>query len=162
MSVLDTSRILDRGLNCAIMHITSRLFPCGFDVSEHAPSTYDGLVSMIEERGRMVVWNGASDTSIYGDVEVNYAFRAWHDWCHWRGKHDFSEEGERASYVMQCQHLTGLYGDSPMVRRWHYILHAEIIGQVAYSNIHGDFPRNQLEFVKHWLVSPVYAINTRH
>jgi len=142
---------LDTGLNVAIMHIATKLFPTGFDVSPNAPNTFEELKAHLDTGKRMVVFSGGSDASIYADPEVNWCFRAWHDWCHWRGNHPLSLAGECATCAMQAQHLLTLYGNGPSVRRWIAILHAEIIGQADFYRDHGHFPDNQYEFVTRYL-----------
>ncbi len=142
---------LDTGLNVAIMHIATKLFPTGFDVSPDAPNTFTALKAHLDAGKRMVVFSGGSDATVYADPEVNWCFRAWHDWCHWRGNHPLSLMGERATCVMQAQHLVTLYGKGPSVRRWIRIIHAEIIGQAAFYQAHGHFPVDQYEFVTRYL-----------
>ena len=142
---------LDRGLNAAILHIADRLFPKGFDVSPNAPETYEALLAHIAETGRMCVGNGASENTIYADAEVNYAFRAWHDWCHWFGHYDFSLGGERQACELQKQHLRSLYCGGRNLKRWEAILDAEVIGQAEYQACHGEFPIDQLSFVQAYL-----------
>ena len=142
---------LDTGLNVAIMHIATKLFPTGFDVSLDAPATFDELKTHLDAGKRMVVFSGGSGTTIYGDPEVNWCFRAWHDWCHWRGNHLLSLVGEQATCTMQAQHLLTLYGNGLSVRRWIRIIHAEIIGQADFYRDHGHFPVDQYEFVARYL-----------
>lgn len=149
---------LDIQFNVAVLHIASRLFPCGFEVSDDAPQTYEELKRLINMTGRMAVYAGASETTIYEDREVNFSFRAWHDWCHWRGAHDFSPEGERAVFDMQCTHLLDLFGGSEPTRRWQRILYAEIIGQQAYFDHHGVFPIDQRGFVESFLMQPTTVV----
>ena len=69
-------RALDIGFNIAVLAISARLFPCGFDVAEDAPRTYEQLLMQLDTHKRMVVYGGGSDQTIYGDREVNHAFRA--------------------------------------------------------------------------------------
>ena len=142
---------LDVELNAAILTIAARLFPCGYLISEDAPDTYDKLVVHLDCGKPLVVFAGGSEQTIYGDREVNYAFRAWHDWCHWRGGHPFNREGEQAVYAMQCQHLVQLYDYSLRTRRWFDILYAEIIGQQLYFEQHRQFPADQRAFVERFL-----------
>ncbi len=142
---------LDIHFNAAVLTICNRVLPGGFDVSDTAPATYDELVAHLDAARRMLVYNGASERTIYGDAEVNYAFRAWHDWCHWRGRYDFSYEGERAACAMQGDHLIARYGESPQTRRWRRILEAEIIGQRDYFDRRGTFPEDQRAFVAAYL-----------
>lgn len=93
---------LDPGLNTAIVAIASLLFPNGFDVADIAPDTYDKLKAHLDAGRRMLVWSGASDYTVFGCCEVNWAYRAWHDWCHWQGAHLFTLEGEEATANMQA------------------------------------------------------------
>ena len=146
---------LDTGFNVAVMHIASRLFPTGFDVSDDAPQTYEELTELLDAGNRMVVWSGASAKTIYADPEANYAFRAWHDWCHWRGRHRFTPEGEIAVYNMQADHIRQLYG---AVQRWLDILHADTIGQQLHFYHFGSYPDDQRGFVEAYLVDPNFFI----
>lgn len=88
-----TTSVLDHGLNVAVLVIAGRLFPGSFDVSDDAPDTYEKLVALFESGRRFVVYEGGSENTIFGDPAVNHHFRAWHDWCHWKGRHDFSMGG---------------------------------------------------------------------
>lgn len=144
---------LDTNLNVAIAHVALRLIPAGFDVSEHAPPTFDQLTAHLDAGKRMVVFSGGSDVTIYADPEVNWHFRAWHDWCHWRGNHPFSLAGETAVFRMQAEHLIGLYGNGPDVQRWIRIIHAEIVGQAEFYEVHGHFPEDQYAFVVAYLAA---------
>jgi len=143
--------VLDHGLNVAVLVIARQLLPGGFDVSEDAPETYNALVRQFESGQRYIVYAGGSENTVFGDPEVNYHFRAWHDWCHWKGKHDFSFQGEHATYLMQCEHLVELYGNDETTERWRRILFADVIGQKLYFHRYRCFPENQMEFVKQYL-----------
>jgi hypothetical protein len=152
-----------KSLNAAVLTICNRVLPGGYDVSDAAPDTYDELIAHLDAGGRMLVYAGGSERTIYGDPEVNFAFRAWHDWCHWRGRFDFSHEGERAACAMQGDHLVTIYGESSQTRRWRCILQAEIIGQREYFDRHGVFPEDQRAFVAAYLGdhSPRTTLATR-
>lgn len=154
---------LDTGLNVAIKQVADRIFPTGFDVASEAPETFEALVQHVETTGRMLVWSGGSDETIYACPETNYAFRAWHDWCHLTGNHAFTPEGERAACAMQQAHLLALYGDNPTTRRWCAILDAEINGQVAFNQATGgEFPVDQYSFVQDCLATCVTAAVLKH
>lgn len=147
--------ILDRGLNCAVQHIASRLFPTGFDVGDVAPDTFDSLRDHVQRTGRMLVWSGASDRTIFGDPEINYAFRAWHDWCHLYGNggqgFPFTREGEAGAVALQQDHLRALYGDTAQTRKWCAILDCEVNGQAQYQAETGQFPADQVAFTIDYL-----------
>lgn len=158
----DASKVLSMGLNQAIHTISERLFPTGYDVSEtEAPETYEALCDRLNAGKSMIVYSGASEDTIYGDREINWAFRAWHDWCHWRGGFDFTAEGEAQAVEMQIGHIMQVYGDSEDTRKWAEILRAEVNGQLQYLTIHGDFPQDQAAFIKAYLDNPEVAISQR-
>lgn len=153
------NKALDIELNNAINHIVWRLFPDGFDVSAHAPSTLEALCNHLCSGARMCVWNGASDYTIFGDARTNYAFRAWHDWHHYVGGFEFNREGETRTCRTQCQQLVDMFGDSERVRQWCKIVEAEIIGQLEYNERNnGHFPIDQKAFVEDYLRCPDIAI----
>lgn len=144
-------RPLDIHLNAAIMHMASVVCPSGFDVSDAAPSTFLELMAFIDTHRRITVYSGGSEKTIYADREVNYCFRAWYAWCHWRGRFDFSLEGEAAVWRMQCDHLRLLFGDTETTRRWQKILYAETVGQCCFHERHGHFPDDQMAFTRSFL-----------
>ncbi len=145
-------------LNTAIMKMAALLLPDGFDVAGDAAHTFETLKAHLDAGGRLVVWSGGSQATVYGDPHVNYAFRAWHDWCHWRGNHDFSLEGEVATCEMQCRQLIARFGDTERTRCWCDIIRAEIIGQGIYYHRHKRFPEDQRAFVGEYVGDPEAAI----
>lgn len=146
-----TTAVLDHGLNVAVLLIAGRLFPGSFDVGDDAPDSYEKLVSLFESGRRFIVYGGGSDSTIFGDPTVNHHFRAWHDWCHWQGRHDFSLAGEYAVYQMQCGHLATIYGDNETTHRWQRILFADGIAQKLHFQKYGSFPEDQMAFVRRFL-----------
>ena len=137
---------LDRSFNAAVLHIAGRLLPCGFDVGADAPSTLQALKDHYATTRRIKVWDGASEQTIFGDREVNYAFRAWHDWCHLTGNLQFTTEGKRRAAVMQCDHLTKLYGMDKRTAAWHQIVRVEVIDQAEEFERTGEFVQDQRAF----------------
>lgn len=93
----------------------------------------------------LLVWDGASERTIYADARVNFAFRAWHDACHIAGDLGFTLEGERGACEMQKRQLVAAYPRAP--RRWLALLDAEIIGQLEELERTGAFPLDQAGFV---------------
>jgi hypothetical protein len=145
--------------NVAVLAIAAKLFPAGFDVASDAPDTFEKLASHVEKTGRMLVWNGASDNTIFGDAEVNYAFRAWHDWCHLSGGCEFTPEGEMNAALIQIDHIRSVYGYTPDADNMVLLVWAEVVGQVQYHEHHdGQFPTDQMAFVKHYLINPAGAV----
>jgi len=141
---------LDRGLNAAVLHIASRLFPTGYDVRADMPEIGPGDLPKLRQTiadngGRMVVWSGGSAHTIFGDEEVNWAFRAWHDWAHLKGNHDFTLEGERGALEMQQLQLVELYGTEKAFP-WLRLLEAEVVGQAEHFITTGERVADQVAF----------------
>jgi hypothetical protein len=145
-------------LKRAILETATRLLPNGFDVSHDAPQTFEQLDVLLSSGGRMRVWSGASSDTIYRDSGVNFAFRAWHDLCHWRGAFPFTVDGEIATCEMQCRQLLNFYGDNDVTRSWSAVLRAEVIGQALYFQQHKRFPEDQASFVTGYLVDKEKAL----
>ena len=157
---------IDIHFNVAVMTIARRLFPGGYDVAEDAPSTLEALTAHIARKGRMLVYSGASDATIFGDREHNYAFRAWHDWHHWKRQLPFTPEGEREVARHQENDLYRVYGqprteEEQLRRRTHArLIDCEINGQIKYAQNHnGEFPKDQIAFARMYLISPSFAVS---
>ena len=148
---------LNRAFNVAVNHIASRLFPCGFEVSANAPADFDSLVAEYRRTGRVHVWNGASDKTIFACPETNFAFRAWHDWRHITESADFSRNGESIACAAQCRDVRAIF-DGAAAETFCAILHAEILGQADYAERRGGFPIDQCGFVRAYLIDAESAL----
>ncbi|WP_448191885.1 hypothetical protein [Azospirillum sp. sgz301742] len=136
----------DPHFDFAVQAIAHRLNPCGFDVSDDAPQDYEAMLHLYNTTGRICVWSGASGRTIFGDPEVNYAFRAWHDWCHIKAHLPFTTAGEHAAAALQCSHIKRFYGVSLRTQHWCQLVDAEVIGQRRYFERHHRFPVDQRAF----------------
>jgi hypothetical protein len=145
-------------LDAAIVQIATQQLPAGYAVSQHAPADYQTLKAHLDAGRKMVVWSGGSDATIYGSRSVNYAFRAWHDLCHWRGAFDFSLDGEIATCDMQCTQLLRFAGSSEQALLWCSVVRAEVIGQAFFLRRYGRFPADQRAFVAAYLHDPQRAL----
>ena len=144
---------LDRAFNVAVLHMASRLFPKGFDVAAEAPSTLEELSDHVAKTGRMLVWSGASENTIFADAEVNYAFRAWHDWQHLTYQFPFTLEGEKAAAACQIADIAAIFGQSAAVKRFARLIWCEVVGQAEYKERTGEFPTDQVDFARNWLAT---------
>lgn len=99
---------------------------------------------------RILVWNGASEKTIFADAETNFAFRAWHDSKHITRNLPFTIEGETAVMKLQQADIRAIY-DGAEADYFCQLVHAEIMGQLYYANRHGGFPLDQMGFVKAYL-----------
>lgn len=153
-----TNQPYSRAFNAAVSHIAARVLPQGFDVASDAPSTFPALVSHFKRTGRILVWNGASDSTIFGDAETNFAFRAWHDSKHVLFNLPFTPAGEAEACKRQCEDVRALYGNGKTADLFCALLRAEIIGQLEYKEAHGFFPLDQAGFVRAYIADRESAI----
>ena len=115
----------------------------------NAPQSFEALLAATNADPAAVipVWDGASETSIYGSNAGNFAFRAWHDRLHVILRAGFDAEGEQAVAVAQRNAILWATGDSEAAEAvW-----ADVWGQFLYERRHGRFPDDQAAFVKTWL-----------
>lgn len=145
----------DITLNGAVIAISRELFPDGFDISWDAPETLQQIRDHLDAGKRMVVYAEGSDESIYGDAQVNYAFRAWHDWCHYITNNDFTVKGELGVYNYQMAMLAARFGK---VGYWSRLLYADVVGQRLYYLLHHRYVDDQRGFVATYLNAPYQAL----
>lgn len=132
--------------NAATLHMAGRTNPRGWNVSANAPSTLAELKRRAKRDRRITVSSLNSELTIYGDPEVNYAARAWHDACHVLANAPFNDAGERAVAELQKSQLRAVYGEASS-RLFCRIVDAEVVGQLDYKAANGEFPRDQRAFV---------------
>lgn len=110
-------------------HEARSIAPATFSEIMHAPG---------------IVWDGASDATIWNDARTNHAFRAWHDAHHIAGQFGFTLEGEIATCRAQQAALIAAFPSAPA---WALqLLDIEIIGQALYAERHHHFPLDQRTF----------------
>lgn len=152
--LLDKSKPFYEPLNKFIYDINGTLMPNGFDTTadEHQFDTLDKIKLHYYTTGRVAVWSGASDDTIFGLPSVNHAFRAWHDWGHIHLDAPFNMEGELK--VLEWQNwLISKWHKSPSERLiMQRMLDCEIRGQLEYQAANnGQFPPHQRSFALYWL-----------
>ena len=137
---------IDKAFNAAVLQIANRLNPCGWDLCEGIDNL-SKLRSYVAMNGRIAVSGENSDRTIFGDPEVNFAFRAWHDWHHLKLDAEFDPAGELAVANSQAGDLIALYG-AAVSRPWRELLDIEVNGQVRYFAYHNCFPVDQIGFAR--------------
>jgi hypothetical protein len=142
--------------NVAVHAIANRLYPCGFDVGPTGPQSLEELNALLDNGGRLMVWDGASETTMFDCRETNYAWRAWHDWCHYKLQAPFNMDGERLVVEMQKDHLRTVYGaNHPLMAKWCAMVDADIIGILEYHERTGEYPEDQRAVVEQYLAEQV-------
>ena len=107
-----------------------------FEAREDAPSTFEALVTQCPGK-YLIVWSGGSENTIWSSSEVNYAFRAWHDYIHVQYNLPFTLEGETAVSRIQQSRLS-------MFARQIILIEVELQAKHFLST--GEFISNQREF----------------
>ena len=98
------------------------------------------------------VWTGASENTIFGDPTINHKFRAWHDYTHLLNKVGYDSVGESIVADIQKNELPS---DWLFERE---LLHIEVVGQIHYHALHGDFVDDQRLFTARYLNNPLKAL----
>lgn len=136
-------------LNVAVMVMANATNPQGWNVVAgyaDAPHSLDDLNESISRTGKITVWAGGSEETIFGCPEHNYAFRAWHDAVHYDLQAPFTLAGEAATAYLQIGQLVRRYGGDGEVIEWAARLLSEVIGQAMHNIQTGEFPEDQIEF----------------
>lgn len=139
--------------NQAVLSIQQILLPDGFDITSDGAlvDTLEKITDHYEEEGRILVWSGGSDYSIYTSPEVNWAFRAWHDYIHITMGATFTKAGEALVCEKQKQHvdlyLSHEYNTAARLKMKR-LLDIEINEQVAELYRTGTFITDQYTFTK--------------
>jgi hypothetical protein len=154
---------LNLAFNAAVFSMASRVCPMGYDVAYDgsAPESLEALWEHIDRTGRILIDGRNSENTIFADREINYAFRAWHDWTHFILKAQFDLDGEMAVAHRQIEDLALVFGHGPQFRYWAEIIWAEVYGQACYFKQHGVFPVDQMRFTRDWYyVGPEYTLRS--
>ena len=120
-----------REINSIILRMSEKI---KYVPQDNAPTTENELFNC----GELKIWTGESDTTIYQDKLVNWAFRSIHDTLHISSRLDFSVPQEIEMGRLQASKI-----DSDFLSDLFYI---EIAGQAEYYLKTGNFIQNQIDF----------------
>jgi hypothetical protein len=142
--------MLDLSFNAAVTTLARKVWPLGYDVSDDikyasAPDA-NAYFAEIERTRRVTIYTGGSERTIFGEPEINWDFRAWHEWSHFILRAPFDINGELAVAHRQCQDLARVFGHEERTIRWQGLIMAEVYGQALYFKRHGSFPADQVAF----------------
>lgn len=121
---------------------------------EDIEGTFEKHKQRYKETGKIHIWTGASDCTIFGEAEINHKFRAWHDFIHIQQNKGYDFIGE--TFVCEIQ-------KSMLPLDWHLereLIQIEIVGQALYFMESGTFLNNQRDFTYHYMINPCVIRNT--
>ena len=108
------------------------------EVRDIAPDTEQGLF----QASSLIIWSGASENTIWGSTQGNWAFRAIHDALHLKSGLGFSVDEEIELGRRQASMYSGLMAD---------LVYCEIAGQALHYKTTGKFVQDQVKFTKEFL-----------
>lgn len=116
-------------------------------------STFENHKKIYRETGKIHIWTGASENTIFGNEKINHYFRAWHDYIHINYNLGYSITEESIVCNIQRDMLPS---------EWYFekeLINAEIIGQAHYFYRNNKFVENQRLFTAIYLDSSIKALN---
>lgn len=140
--------MLSKTFNDVTCLLTDILLPSGFDITpdDNRCSTLHKITDYYNATGRVLVWSGASDKSIFGDPRVNHAFRAWHDYVHITRQLPFTQAGEHDVMLAQQRHVKALRLRPQAEQACLALLECEIDDQIQALIDTGAFIDDQVQF----------------
>lgn len=109
-------------------------------------------VKRFHETGKIHIWKGDSERTIFGSAQINHYFRAWHDHTHIINELGYDFAGESIVCSLQFSELpTDWLFEKELVA-------IEIIGQGQYYSVHNEFLKDQRKFSMDYIKSPMEAI----
>ncbi|MCW3159692.1 hypothetical protein [Chryseobacterium oryctis] len=123
--------------------------------SKDIKETLDRYVKLYNETGRIRIWTGGSELTIFGSAQMNHLFRAWHEFTHIIHQSGFDFAGESIVASIQISELP-----SDWILEKELII-IEILGQNQYYSKHKRFLINQRKYCVDYLKNPASAILTK-
>jgi len=125
--------------------------------AEECPDNGRQIVAAFEDCRRCVkpfpVFEGGSDSSVYGSAPANHAFRFWYDYLHYAHGCTTGAADELKLAELHRAGVAAKFGDRSLESR---IVYAEVAAQVAYYFNTGNFVKNQKGFIYAALQSGAY------
>ncbi len=120
---------------------------------DNIEATFQSHKKIYKETGKIYIWTGASENTIFGNEKINHYFRAWHDYIHLNYNLGYSITEE--SIVCNIQR-------DMLPNEWVFekeLINAEIIGQAHYFYMNNNFVKNQRLFTANYIDSSIKALN---
>lgn len=153
----------DLAFNAAVTTMARKAWRNGYDVSaDPSIALAPDPVAQWEQitlTKRVTVYTGGSERTIFGAPEVNYDFRAWHEWTHYILRAPFDLNGELAVAHRQCEDIALVFGHYSRTVQWQRLIIAEVYGQALWHERHNaSYLVDQVAFDLEWLDSPKQAL----
>lgn len=124
------------------------------------PDDIEGTLKMhierYEQTGKIHVWTGSSDKTIFGEAKVNHMFRAWHDYIHISQHIGYDIPGE----VLVCEIQKAQLPDHWILEK--ELIQSEVVGQVLHFDRFNEFVKDQRRFTVKYIQDPSSALIKKH
>lgn len=138
--------MLDEEFNQAVMAFSLVCWPEGYERTSEQYESFEAMREAFRTEGRIKINTNFSEQTIFENPEVNWDFRAWHDWCHLWLDAGFDREGETKAAELQKRMLDLSFPSHPKLEFWKTLIDIEVVGQLEYYLQNGAFVSNQIEF----------------
>lgn len=116
--------------------------------SSNIKQTLQNHIKRFKDTGKIHVWTGKSDNTIFGTARQNHFFRAWHEYVHITRALNFDFVGESLVCAFQCNMLPNSWS---LERELVYI---EIVAQNQFYSVNKKFVENQRYFCISYMINP--------
>ena len=123
--------------------------------SSNIKQTLQNHIQRFKTTGKIFIWTGSSENSIFGSEQMNHFFRAWHDHTHITYQCGFDFAGEAMVASIQGSMLPA---DFVLEKE---LIMIDIVGLNEYYKIHRVFAKDQRQFTIDYLQNPAKAIFTK-
>jgi hypothetical protein len=124
--------------------------------SNDIEGTFNKHLERYQTTGKIHIWTGSSDNTIFGKKRINWMFRAWHDYIHITLGYNYTSINESIVANIQVNQLPN---------EWLFekeLILCEVTGQVQYFELNNKFIDNQRYFTIDYLTDPHKALNYKN
>lgn len=142
-----TIREVQNGLRDAVYSAANRIVTPRYDVRDDLGSMTDAdMLRFYHATGRILVWSGGSDSTIFGDARVNWHFRAWHDFCHIKSGVCNRVHGALGCFEPVAEYAVADWQSRGLSDTLARIVQIEVSGQAKNYATTGGFLPDQIAF----------------
>ncbi len=120
--------------------------------------TLEKITAYYNKTGKLLVWRGESNDTIFSLPDFNYMFRAWHDFHHITKQLPFDTEGEAMVATYQSQDIHAMALPAHIKHFCIALIDCEVNGQIEHYDRTGEFLVNQKTFACDYMQAK-YNIN---
>lgn len=138
---------IQNGLAIAVKLASIRAGTPQYAVRDDAGSMTDAdMIRAYRATGKLVIWSGASDNTVFGDASINWLFRAWHDFSHIRSGVCNREHGPLGCFEPIAEYAVADWQCVGLSDSLAKIVQLEVSGQARHFATTGKFIVDQVAY----------------